>query len=83
MPKIEPVPEIEIKNTEIDIRTQITAAGSNVAKVVELLNQNYGDRLETPQTLNRQIRQGIIPAWKERRIAAVLGKSVVWESKKL
>ena len=79
MPKMEPLPEQEVKSVEIDIRTQILQAGSNVAKVVELLNQTYSDRTETPQTLNRQINQGIVPAWKERRIAAVLGKKVVWE----
>ena len=79
MPKMEPLPENEVKGVEIDIRTQILQAGSNVSRVVELLNQNYNDRTETPQTLNRQINQGIVPAWKERRIATVLGKKVVWQ----
>ena len=81
MPRIEPVPTDEIEAVELDIRLKIMKAGSNVTKVVELLNKNFPDRIENKQTLNRQINQGILPAWKERRIAQILGYSVAWVKK--
>jgi hypothetical protein len=80
MPKIEPVPEAEIEAVELDIRLKIMKAGSNVTKVADLLNKTYPDRVENKQTLNRQINQGILPAWKERRIATVLGYNVTWSN---
>lgn len=78
MPKIEPIPDTESKELELDIRSKIVRAGLNVSKVAELLNKNYSDRKENKQTLNRQINQGILPAWKERRIAKLLGYTVAW-----
>ena len=78
MPKIKPIPDTESKELELDIRSKIVRAGLNVSKVAELLNENYSDRKENKQTLNRQINLGILPAWKERRIAKLLGYSVIW-----
>lgn len=78
MPKKEPISDVESKELELDIRSKIVRAGLNVSKVADLLNENYSDRKENKQTLNRQINLGILPAWKERRIAKLLGYSVIW-----
>lgn len=82
MPKIEPIPDTEAKELELDIRSKIIRAGLNVSKVAELLNETYSDRKENKQTLNRQINQGILPVWKERRIAKLLGYTVTWVKNK-
>jgi len=80
MPKMEAIPEIEAREIELEIKKQIAGAGSNVSDTVRRLNEQY-ETMDTPQTVTRQLKQGILPFWKVLRIANVLGYEIVWKKR--
>ena len=80
MPKMDAVPEEEAREIELEIKKQIAGAGSNVSDAVRQINEKYGTA-DTPQTVTRQLKQGIIPYWKLLRIADVLGYEIVWKKR--
>ncbi|MEN6568046.1 MAG: hypothetical protein ABFC57_17315 [Veillonellales bacterium] len=81
MPKTEAIPEEEARKIELEIKKQIAGVGSNVSDTIRQLNEKYGTA-DTPQTVTRQLKQGIIPFWKVLRIADVLGYKITWEKQK-
>lgn len=80
MPKTDAIPEIEAQEIEREIKKELAGAGSNVSDAVRKINEMFGTN-DTPQTVTRQLKQGILPHWKARRIAAALGYEIVWKKK--
>lgn len=81
MPKMDAIPSEEAEAIERYIKSQVALAGSTLRKVAEKMNEKYTERTETPPNITRQLKGGTMPAWKERRIADVLGYEVVWKKK--
>lgn len=80
MPKIDAIPDTEAREIEFEIKKHIAGAGSNVSNAVRRINEKF-NTVDTPQTVSRQLKQGIIPFWKVLRIADVLGYEIVWRKK--
>ena len=80
MPKIDAIPDEDAREIEFELKKQIAGAGSNVSDTVRKINELYGT-VDTPQTVTRQLKQGIIPFWKVLRIANVLGYEIIWRKK--
>lgn len=80
MPKMDAVPEHEAQEIEREIKKELAGAGSNVSDAVRRINETFGTN-DTPQTVTRQLKQGIMPHWKVRRIAAALGYELVWKKR--
>ncbi|CVK18439.1 hypothetical protein [Sporomusa sphaeroides] len=80
MPKMDAVPEYEAQEIEREIKKELAGAGSNVSDAVRRINEMFGTN-DTPQTVTRQLKQGILPHWKLRRIAAALDYELVWKKK--
>ncbi|MCM0759691.1 hypothetical protein M7775_14115 [Sporomusa sphaeroides DSM 2875] len=80
MPKMDAVPEYEAQEIELEIKKELAGAGSNVSDAVRRINGMFGTN-DTPQTVTRQLKHGILPHWKLRRIAAALGYEIVWKKK--
>ena len=62
-----------------EIKAMLAYNKISVRSLVDRLNEEYDDVKEYVNTLNNQINAGTLPAWKERRIARLLGYRVIWK----